>query len=69
MTVVAALIAKTSGKDTFRPTFELLILCFRFQRKLYASFHIVQTEMKGFGLRAAVDLPKSVHSKPPFLCS
>ncbi|KAF8525700.1 hypothetical protein JB92DRAFT_2701103 [Gautieria morchelliformis] len=30
----------------------------RFQHKLYAPFHIVQTEMKGFGLRAAADLPK-----------
>ncbi|KIJ47294.1 hypothetical protein M422DRAFT_164308, partial [Sphaerobolus stellatus SS14] len=30
----------------------------RFQRKQYASFHIVKTEMKGFGLRAAVDMLK-----------
>ncbi|KAF8578887.1 SET domain-containing protein [Ramaria rubella] len=30
----------------------------RFQRKQYAQFHIVLTEMKGFGLRAAADIPK-----------
>ncbi|GJJ09368.1 hypothetical protein Clacol_003590 [Clathrus columnatus] len=30
----------------------------RFQKKQYTPFHIVQTEMKGFGLRAAVDIPK-----------
>ena len=66
MTVVVVLIARTSGNDTsFRLTFRLLILGFRFQRKLYASFHIVQTDMKGFGLRAAVDFPKSVYATPP----
>ena len=28
------------------------------QRKEYANIEIVKTEMKGFGLRAAADLPK-----------
>lgn len=35
----------------------------RFQRKEYASFNIVKTEMKGFGLRAATDVPKDA-----FIC-
>ncbi|TBU31316.1 hypothetical protein BD311DRAFT_863539 [Dichomitus squalens] len=30
----------------------------RFQRKQYAPIEIVKTEMKGFGLRAAADIPK-----------
>ncbi|THH26928.1 hypothetical protein EUX98_g7264 [Antrodiella citrinella] len=30
----------------------------RFQRKAYADIHIVQTEKKGFGLRAGANLPK-----------
>ncbi|KAI0830234.1 hypothetical protein BC628DRAFT_1313213 [Trametes gibbosa] len=30
----------------------------RFQRKQYATLEIVKTEMKGFGLRAAADIPK-----------
>ena len=32
------------------------------QRKQYAPIHIVQTEKKGFGLRAAEDLRKCVDS-------
>jgi hypothetical protein len=32
----------------------------RYQRKQYASIDIVLTERKGFGLRAAADLPKCV---------
>ena len=32
----------------------------RFQRKDYAPIHIVKTEKKGFGLRAAEDLRKCV---------
>ncbi|PCH43100.1 SET domain-containing protein [Wolfiporia cocos MD-104 SS10] len=48
----------------------------RFQRKEYAAIEIVQTEKKGFGLRAAADLPKDtfiyeylgdVVSQPSFL--
>ncbi|KZT68078.1 hypothetical protein DAEQUDRAFT_766652 [Daedalea quercina L-15889] len=48
----------------------------RFQRREYAPIEIVQTEMKGFGLRAAEDLPKDafiyeylgdVVSQPTFL--
>ncbi|KAI0920529.1 hypothetical protein AcW1_010262 [Taiwanofungus camphoratus] len=48
----------------------------RFQRKQYAAIEIVQTEKKGFGLRATVDLPKDtfiyeyvgdVVSQPSFL--
>ncbi|KAJ3528888.1 hypothetical protein NM688_g7933 [Phlebia brevispora] len=48
----------------------------RFQRKQYAPIHIVQTEKKGFGLRAAEDLRKDtfiyeyvgdVVSQPSFL--
>ncbi|KAK7688537.1 hypothetical protein QCA50_008075 [Cerrena zonata] len=48
----------------------------RFQRKQYAPIHIVQTEKKGFGLRAAENLPKDtfiyeyvgdVVSQPSFL--
>ena len=30
----------------------------RFQRRQYAPIEIVKTEMKGFGLRAAQDIPK-----------
>lgn len=33
---------------------------YSFQRKEYAPIEIVQTEMKGFGLRAAQDLKKFV---------
>ena len=33
-----------------------------FQRRDYAPIEIVQTEMKGFGLRAAADLPKYAFS-------
>lgn len=33
----------------------------RFQRKQYAPIDIVLTEKKGFGLRAAGNLPKCVH--------
>lgn len=36
----------------------------RFQRKQYAAIEIVQTEKKGFGLRATVDLPKCVTAVP-----
>ena len=32
----------------------------RFQLRQYASIHIVQTEKKGFGLRAAENLRKCV---------
>ncbi|OSD00004.1 hypothetical protein PYCCODRAFT_1437753 [Trametes coccinea BRFM310] len=48
----------------------------RFQRKQYAPIEIVKTEMKGFGLRAAADIPKDafiyeyvgdVVSQPSFL--
>ncbi|KAH9920885.1 SET domain-containing protein [Epithele typhae] len=48
----------------------------RFQRKQYAPIEIVKTEMKGFGLRAAEDIPKDafiyeyvgdVVSQPSFL--
>ncbi|KAH9894001.1 hypothetical protein C8Q73DRAFT_498617 [Cubamyces lactineus] len=48
----------------------------RFQRKQYAPIEIVKTEMKGFGLRAAQDIPKDafiyeyvgdVVSQPSFL--
>ena len=39
-----------------------LILAISFQLKQYAPIHIVLTEKKGFGLRAAADLPKCVFS-------
>lgn len=38
----------------------LLMLSIRMQRKQYANIEIVQTEMKGFGLRAGSDIPKCV---------
>ncbi|CDO68786.1 hypothetical protein BN946_scf184989.g52 [Trametes cinnabarina] len=49
---------------------------YQFQRKQYAPIEIVKTEMKGFGLRAAADIPKDafiyeyvgdVVSQPSFL--
>jgi histone-lysine N-methyltransferase SETD2 len=37
---------------------------FRFEKKQYADLHIVQTEMKGFGLRAAGPISRSVAATP-----
>jgi hypothetical protein len=37
-----------------------ILLPHRFQRKEYANIEIVQTEKKGFGLRAGADLRKWV---------
>ncbi|TCD67121.1 histone methyltransferase set2 [Steccherinum ochraceum] len=37
----------------------------RFQKREYADIHIVQTEKKGFGLRAGADLPKYAPSIEP----
>jgi hypothetical protein len=36
------------------------VLLQRFQQREYAEIEIVQTEKKGFGLRAAKDLPRCV---------
>lgn len=41
----------------FKP---LILAVSRFQRKQYAPIDIVQTEKKGFGLRAAENLPRFV---------
>ncbi|KAF7793530.1 hypothetical protein EIP86_004644 [Pleurotus ostreatoroseus] len=58
------------------PALEAHDRAIRFQRKQYAPIHIVQTEKKGFGLRAAEDLRKDtfiyeyvgdVVSQPSFL--
>jgi len=66
MTVVVTSTARTNGKLALLSLFQYYpchcsifrILVFRFQRKEYGAIEIVQTEKKGFGLRAGADLQK-----------
>ena len=44
----------------FDCVYRLLYFSRRFQKKQYAPIHIVQTEKKGFGLRAAENIAKYV---------
>lgn len=41
--------------------------CASFQRREYSEIEIVQTEKKGFGLRAATDLRKYVRRLHPLI--
>lgn len=62
-TAAAGLIARINGEhsitytSTATPTH---ISISRFQKREYSNIQIIQTEKKGFGLRAEVDLPKYV---------